>query len=82
VGRLPGQEIIYKWNVGDVLRSTSGAGLDISDGEYVIGVCQSGTTYCDKSDNTFKIVRCNITDVYPVQVPGYTYYELFIKKLS
>ena len=44
----------YSWNVGTAT-NYNGQAATLPDGQYSVQICQSGTSVCDSSDNTFTI---------------------------
>src|SRR3989344_3135465 len=50
----------YRWSVGEIL-----AGRIAPDGPYTIQICQTGSTICDSSDSSFKIVSENAGNLPP-----------------
>ena len=65
VPRQPGQEIVYKWEVGKVKYN-----IEVAYGEYRVEVCESGTNNCDISDDYFKIVSGSVPGVIQVISPN------------
>lgn len=61
----------YVWNVGYVsyVNNPANVGMGpnpVSDGQYTIQICQSGTSNCDSSDSTFTITSnqtANLPDI-------------------
>ena len=51
----------YSWSAGTVENGTG----TVSDGSYVIEVCQNGTKTCDKSDSYFKITTDPVSYTAP-----------------
>ncbi len=60
---IPVNQNLYAWNVGAVTSN-----FNVSDGQYTVQICESGTTNCDVSDAPFTVSATQTSSLPDVNV--------------